>query len=137
MPKVWLHNFEHELEEKFVTSSGPGGQNVNKVASAVQLRFNLLRSGAFSEEEKARIVRSLGPRITDGGDIILFVQEQRSQTRNREAARERLVAMLEKALIVPKRRVPTRPSRAAKQRRLDTKSIRSEVKRGRGKIETE
>jgi ribosome-associated protein len=134
MPQVFLHNFEHELDEKFVTAGGPGGQNVNKVASAVQLRFNVKTSHAFNDEQKWMIRRALGNRINDEGELVLFVQTHRSQVRNREEARERLVELLEKALVKPKKRVKTKPSRAQKERRLEGKAIRSETKRNRGRV---
>jgi ribosome-associated protein len=132
---VFLHKFEHELEEKFVTAGGPGGQNVNKVASAVQLRFNIKTSHAFNDEQKWMIRRALATRINDEGELVLFVQTHRSQARNREEARERLVELLEKALVQPKKRVKTRPSRAQKERRLEGKAKRSVIKRNRGQIE--
>ena len=137
MGQVFLHNFEHELDEKFVTAGGPGGQNVNKVASAVQLRFNIKTSHAFNDEQKWMIRRALGNRINDEGELVLFVQTHRSQVRNREEARERLVEMLEKALVKPKKRVKTKPSRAQKEKRLQGKAIRSETKRNRGRVEHE
>jgi ribosome-associated protein len=135
MAQVFLHNFEHELEEKFVTAGGPGGQNVNKVASAVQVRWNVKKSHAFDDEQKWMIRRALGNRINDEGELVLFVQTHRSQVRNREEARERLVDLLEKALVKPKKRVKTKPSKAQKQRRLEGKAIRSVVKRNRGRVE--
>lgn len=134
MAKVFLHNFEHELDEKFVTAGGPGGQNVNKVATAVQIRWNVKTSHAFDDEQKWMIRRALANRINDEGELVLFIQTHRSQARNREEARERLVEMLEKALVKPKRRVATKPSKAQKQRRLEGKSHRSETKKNRGKV---
>ncbi len=132
---VFLHNFEHELEEKFVTAGGPGGQNVNKVASAVQIRWNVKKSHAFDDEQKWMIRRALANRINDEGELVLFIQTHRSQVRNREEARERLVELLEKALVKPKKRVATKPSRGQKEKRLEGKSKRSEVKRNRGQID--
>jgi ribosome-associated protein len=135
MAKVFLHTFEHELDEKFVTAGGPGGQNVNKVATAVQIRWNVKTSHAFDDEQKWMIRRALANRINDEGELVLFIQTHRSQARNREEARERLVELLEKSLVKPKRRVATKPSKAAKQRRLDGKKTRSDVKKNRGRID--
>jgi ribosome-associated protein len=132
---VYLHQFEHELEEKFVTAGGPGGQNVNKVASAVQLRFNVKTSHAFDDEQKWMIRRALATRINDEGELVLFVQTHRSQARNREEARERLVGLLEKALVKPKKRLKTKPTRASKERRLESKTKRANIKRNRGRID--
>jgi ribosome-associated protein len=132
--KVFIHQFEHELEEKFVTAGGPGGQNVNKVASAVQLRWNVKTSHAFDDEQKWMIRRALANRINDEGELVLFIQTHRSQARNRDEARERLVELLEKALVKPKKRLKTKPSRGQKEKRLEGKSIRSEVKRNRGRV---
>jgi len=132
--KVFLHQFEHELEEKFVTAGGPGGQNVNKVASAVQIRWNVKKSHAFDDEQKWMIRRALANRINDEGELVLFIQTHRSQVRNREEARERLVELIEKSLVKQKKRVATKPSKAQKQRRLEGKAIRSKVKANRGRI---
>lgn len=132
--KVFLHNFEHELEEKFVTAGGPGGQNVNKVATAVQIRWNVKTSHAFDDEQKWMIRRALANRINEDGELVLFIQTHRSQARNRDEARERLVEMIEKALVKPKKRVATKPSKAQKQRRLEGKAKRSEVKANRGRV---
>lgn len=124
-----------ELTEQFVTSSGPGGQNVNKVASAVELRFEAARSPALTDAVKRRLKRIAGRKWTDDGALILKVQDTRSQARNREIARERLTEMIREALVAPKRRIPTRPSKGAIKRRLEAKSQRGQVKSLRGKVD--
>ena len=124
-----------ELTEQFVTSSGPGGQNVNKVASAVELRFEAARSPALTDAVKRRLKRIAGRKWTDDGALILKVQDTRSQARNREIARERLTEMIREALVAPKRRIPTRPSKGAIKRRLEAISQRGQVKSLRGKVD--
>jgi ribosome-associated protein len=122
---------DEELVERFVRSSGPGGQNVNKVASAVELRFDAASSPSLPEPVKARLLARRDRRITDEGVVVISAQRFRTQERNREDARERLAALIEAATHVPKARVATRPTRASKERRLAGKRERAQVKTGR------
>jgi ribosome-associated protein len=112
-------------------SGGPGGQNVNKVASRVTLRWNLRASVALDDERKRRVAEKLASRLTVEGEIVIHADEHRSQHMNRESARARLAALIGEALRTPPRRIPTRPTGGAKRRRLAGKKRRSEVKRGR------
>ena len=124
---------ESELVESFVRSSGPGGQNVNKVASAVELRFDARRSPSLPDEVAAKLMKLAGSRLTQDGVIVIFAQRFASQPRNREDARERLVALIAKAQQREKPRRPTRPSLASRTRRLDEKSRKGAIKALRGK----
>lgn len=123
-----------ELEFEFIRSSGPGGQNVNKVSTAVRLRFRVFGSRILPEDVAERLVRLAGKRMTTDGELIITAQRFRTQEKNREDAMARLLALIEKAWVKPKTRRPTRPKAGAKQARLESKRQRSLTKSDRGKI---
>jgi ribosome-associated protein len=124
---------ESEIQEDFIRSSGPGGQNVNKVASAVQLRFNVTRSPSLPEDVKQRLWKLAGTRVNADGILIIEARRYRTQSRNRDDAMDRLVSLIKRATESPKRRIKTKPTRASRERRLDAKRRRGEIKRLRGK----
>jgi ribosome-associated protein len=124
---------EGELEEHFIRASGPGGQNVNKLASAVQLRFDVRRSPGLPDDVRARLERLAGRRLTRDGVLVIEAQRHRTQERNREDARERLFDLIRRAAVAPRARRPTKPTAAARERRLESKKRRSAIKGRRAK----
>ena len=128
---------ESELKESFIRSSGPGGQHVNKVATAVQLRFNAKTSGNISKEVYNRLRTIAGSKLTEDGNLIIVSQVHRSQIQNRQVALDKLISLLQQAAKKPKRRKKTRPSRASVEKRLRNKRLQSEKKKSRRNIDPE
>jgi len=124
---------ENEIEESFVRASGPGGQNVNKLATAVQLRFDVRHSPSLPEPVRARLLHAADHRMTRDGVLVITAQRFRSQEQNRRDARERLAAFIRRATVAPVPRRPTKPTKASRQRRLETKTMRGRTKSLRGK----
>ena len=120
---------EREIEESFIRASGPGGQNVNKLATAVQLRFDVRRSPSLSEDVRDRLARLAGRRLTNDGVLIITAQRHRIQERNRQDALDRLIDLIRRAATPPRPRRPTKPTAASRRRRLDAKTRRSATKR--------
>jgi ribosome-associated protein len=126
-----------DLEVAFTRSAGPGGQNVNKVASAVQLRFALARNTSLRSDVKSRLRALAGHRVTDAGELLIVARESRSQEQNRRMAEERLVDLVRRALVAPKKRHATKPTRASRERRLDVKARSQRTKKLRGRVRSE
>jgi ribosome-associated protein len=124
---------DEELEWKFIRASGPGGQNVNKVSSAVQLRFLLAQNGSIPQPARQRLRKLAGSKLIDDGSILIAARSERSQEQNRRAALERLADLIRAALVEPKIRRKTRPTRSSKEKRMETKKLRGTTKQGRGR----
>lgn len=126
---------ESELDERFVRASGPGGQNVNKVATAVELRFDVASSSKLPPDVRERLRVLAGSRMTSDGVLLIDARRHRTQAQNREDARLRLTELLRQALVKPKRRRKTRPTKSSVEKRVESKKRRAETKRGRGRVE--
>ncbi len=129
---------EQELQERFIRASGPGGQNVNKLATAVQLRFDVRRSASLPAEVRTRLERLAGQRLTRNGVLVISAQRHRTQERNREDAIDRLIALIQRAAVPPRPRRPTKPTAGARERRLQSKKHRGflkDLRRGKPEVE--
>lgn len=126
---------ESEIQEHFIRSSGPGGQNVNKVSTAVQLRFDVANSPSLPEDIRHRLIKLAGPsRMTDEGELLIDARQHRTRQRNRDDALQRLIDLIRHAVVPPKKRRKTRPTLASRKRRLESKRQRSQTKKNRGSM---